>query len=155
MKNDPHLGLSDIEWQLLNSFQHDFPLVTEPYKEIGRQLGISEDEVLQRLQHLHECGMVSRVGSVLRNGTLGVSTLAAVEVAPHDIDRVAEVINSFGEVNHNYEREHAVNLWFVVTARTNERLMEILAEIESKSGSEVLMMPMEENFHINLGFPIH
>ncbi|MBF0194120.1 MAG: Lrp/AsnC family transcriptional regulator [Magnetococcales bacterium] len=147
--------MSDIEWQLLNSFQHNFPMVAEPYKEIGSKLGISEDEVLFLLQKLNECGMVSRVGCVLRNGTLGVSTLAAVEVAPEEIDRVAELINSFSEVNHNYERENAVNLWFVVTACSKERLMEILTEIENKSGSPVLMLPMEQNFHINLGFPIH
>ncbi len=148
------LSLTAMDWRLLNTFQKNFPLVAEPYAEMGRQLGISEQEVLQRLSSLQESGVVSRVGAVLRTGQIGVSTLAAVEVAPAELERVAAVVNSFAEVNHNYEREHALNLWFVVTACSEERLMSILAEIERQSGSPVYMMPMEENFHIDLGFPI-
>lgn len=146
------LSLSAIDWHLLNTFQKDFPLVAEPYAEMARQLGIEEKEVLLRLQHLQENGVVSRVGVVLRSGRLGVSTLAAVEVALDDLERIAAIVNSFAEVNHNYEREHALNLWFVVTAGSEERLVEILTEIELHSGSPVYRMPMEENYHIDLGF---
>ena len=149
------LSLSTIDWHLLNIFQKDFPLVAEPYAAIAQQLGIREREVLQRLQHLQEGGIVSRVGVVLRSGRLGVSTLAAVEVAQNDLERVAAIVNSFAEVNHNYEREHTLNLWFVVTACSEERLVEILTEIESHSGSPVYRMPMEENYHIDLGFSMN
>jgi siroheme decarboxylase len=149
------LSLTPMDWQLLNTFQKSFPLVPKPFAQMGLELGISEEEVIKRLQRLHENGVVSRVGVVLRTGRLGVSTLAAVEVVNDDLERVAKVVNSFTEVNHNYERENSLNLWFVVTARTEERLMEVLTEIESQSGSPVYMMPMEENYHIDLGFPIH
>jgi siroheme decarboxylase len=149
------LALDDIDRHLLNDFQQAFPLSARPYAEVGERLGIGEAEVLARLARLSAAGAVSRVGAVLRpNKRVGVSTLAAMAVPPGRLDAVAALVSAYPEVNHNYEREHRVNLWFVVTAPDADRLNEVLAEIALLTGIEVLDLPMLEEYHIDLGFPL-
>ncbi|MEO5352412.1 MAG: hypothetical protein H7835_04270 [Magnetococcus sp. XQGC-1] len=145
--------LAPLDLRLLNEFQHHFPLVPEPYKSMAEQLQISEAELLDRLRRLQAEGTVSRVGAVLQTGRAGVSTLAAMAVAERDVARVAAIVSRFPEVNHNYEREHAINLWFVITAESQVRLQEVLEQIATESGLEVYTMPMRQAFHIDLGFP--
>jgi DNA-binding Lrp family transcriptional regulator len=94
------------------------------------------------------------VGAVLRPNTVGVSTLAAMSVPPAELERVAGIISGFPEVNHNYEREHELNLWFVATAPDAARLQQVLDDIAARSGGEVLSFPMLEDYHIDLGFDL-
>ncbi|MDP2831912.1 MAG: AsnC family transcriptional regulator [Pseudomonadota bacterium] len=147
-------SLSPLDFRLVNDWQRDFPLVSRPYAELAYRLGISEAEVISRLQQLAEGGTVSRIGAVFRPHTLGWSTLAAVSVAPARIESVAKSISAYPEVNHNYEREHDFNLWFVATAPTRERVEEVLGEIGDLAGGPVLDLPMQEDFHIDLGFDL-
>ncbi len=154
MSDTPALTLDAVDRRLLNDFQQGFPLSARPYAEVGARLGIDEAEVLARLSRLQAAGAVSRVGAVLRPKRVGVSTLAAMTVPPGRLETVAAMISAYPEVNHNYEREHRVNLWFVVTAPNTARLNEILAEIALDTGIEVLDLPMLEEYHIDLGFPL-
>ncbi|MEO5377009.1 MAG: hypothetical protein H7832_04390 [Magnetococcus sp. DMHC-6] len=147
--------ITALDHQLLDQFQHNFPLVERPYLELAHQLGITEEVVLQRLTHLQKTGLISRVGVVLTPRSVGVSTLAAMRVPEEQIESIAVLINAFSEVNHNYQREHEFNLWFVVTAVDAQRLQTILAQIEQQSGLKVHTMPMEQDFHIDLGFQLH
>lgn len=146
--------LTDIERRLLNDFQHDFPLSPTPYADMARTLGVSEAEVLATLARLKDTGAVSRVGTVVRPNTVGASTLAAMAVPPEEIERVAALVNDFAEVNHNYEREHKLNLWFVATAPDRTRLQQVLDEIAARSSYEVLSFPLIEDYHIDLGFEL-
>jgi DNA-binding Lrp family transcriptional regulator len=147
-----HLKLSALERKLLNDFQHDFPLTPAPYADLAKQLGVSEDDVIAALARLKAQGAVSRVGAVVRPNTIGASTLAAMQVPPERLDEVAARVSSYPEVNHNYEREHALNLWFVVAAPDAARLEQVLDEIAARSGCEVLAFPLLEDYHIDLGF---
>jgi len=144
--------LDELDRRLLNDFQHDFPLVDDPYAEIANRLGTTEADVLARLERLKTEGAISRIGAVVRPNTIGVSTLAAMAVPADRLDSVAQLVSSFVEVNHNYEREHVLNLWFVVTAPDPDRLQAVLAGIASQSGIEVLPFPLIEDYHIDLGF---
>jgi len=146
--------LTHIERRLLNDFQHDFPLSPTPYADIAHELGVSEAEVLTTLARLQQQGAVSRVGAVLRPNTVGVSTLAAMAVPNAELETVAALVSAYQEVNHNYEREHRLNLWFVVTAPDSARLQQVLDEITSRSGYEVLPFPLLEDYHIDLGFDL-
>jgi len=148
------MTLDALDFKLVNDWQRDFPLVSRPYAELAHRLGISEAEVISRLRQLAEGGTVSRIGAVFRPHTLGWSTLAAVSVAPARIESVAKSISAYPEVNHNYEREHDFNLWFVATAPTRERVEEVLGEIGDLAGGPVLDLPMQEDFHIDLGFDL-
>jgi DNA-binding Lrp family transcriptional regulator len=144
--------LSSIQRSLLNDFQHDFPLESRPFKRMADRLGITEEEVIDSLKTLQDAGVISRVGPVFKPNRIGVSTLAAVAVEPERLDEAAELINGFAEVNHNYEREHRFNIWFVVTAPDKEHLQKVLEEIGERLGTRVLDLPMINDFHIDLGF---
>ena len=146
--------MSDLELHLLNDFQRDFPLVPAPFGVIAGRMGVSEDDVLVTLNRLQACGKVSRVGAVFRPHSIGSSTLAALAVPAEDLDEVARLVSDYAEVNHNYEREHRYNLWFVVTAANEARVCEVLSDIESRTGYQPLHLPMLEDFHIDLGFDL-
>lgn len=141
-----------LEFHLLNDYQHGFPLCSEPYAQIARARGAGQDAVLQTLRRLRDDGHISRIGAVFAPGRIGASTLAAISVAPQRLAEVAAMVSRFPEVNHNYEREHRFNLWFVVTAGTPERLAAVLADIEARCGLPVLRLPLEAQYHIDLGF---
>ena len=146
--------LSELERRLLNDFQDGFPLTPRPFARIAERVGATEQAVMRTLERLQARRMISRVGPVFRPNRIGASTLAAMEVPPARLQEVAAIVNGYGEVNHNYERAHALNLWFVVTASDRAALQAVLREIESRSGLEVIDLPMIEDFHINLGFPL-
>ena len=140
--------------RLLDEFQRGFPLTPNPYAGLADQLGVTEDDVLEALRSLTADGTVSRVGAIFPPNTVGVSLLAALSVPGERLADVAGWISTLPEVNHNYEREHRYNLWFVVTAADAQRLGEVLQRIESRTGLRVLRLPLLEEFHIDLGFPI-
>ncbi len=146
--------MNDIDQHLLNDFQRDFPLCPRPYAALGRRLGISERAVIQNLERLQAGGAVSRVGPIFAPGRVGASTLAAIAAPEATLESVAELISSYPEVNHNYEREHRYNLWFVVTAPNQSHLEAVLTEIEVRSGLAVMVLPLLKDYHIDLGFPL-
>ncbi len=146
------LSLSLTEQRLLDEFQQGFPLESRPYARIAAQLGISETAVLDSLQRLQDAGAISRVGPVLHPNRVGVSTLAALAVPAERLEAIAAMISEYPEVNHNYQREHRYNLWFVVTAPDRPRLDAVLRDIETRSGLTVLDLPMQEDYFIDLGF---
>lgn len=143
-----------LHHRLLNDFQRDFPLTPEPYAEIASRLGVTPDEVLSGYRELSEKQYVSRIGAIIPPNSLGVSLLAAMAVPAGQLVQVADWITALPEVNHNYEREHPINLWFVVTARDAEQLEKVLTDIETRTGLPVLRLPLLEEFHIDLGFPL-
>jgi siroheme decarboxylase len=143
---------SQLEQRLLNEFQHGLPLTAEPFADIARQLGVYETTVLETLQRLQTEGVVSRVGAVFRPNRIGASTLAAIAVPETELEHVAAIVSSFAEVNHNYEREHRFNLWFVVVAEDEQRLQRVLQEIEASCGYTVLDLPLLNEHFIDLGF---
>lgn len=145
---------SNLEQRLLNEFQHGLPLSPEPFADIARQLGVYETTVLETLERLQTEGVISRVGAVFQPNSVGASTLAAMAVPEQDLQRVADIVSGFAEVNHNYEREHRYNLWFVVVAADAARLREVLAQIEDSCGYPLLDLPLLSEFYIDLGFDL-
>ena len=143
-----------FEFRLLNEFQRDFPLCPAPFAELAARLGVAEKAVLGSLEKLRREGKISRVGAVFAPKRIGASTLAAMAIAPAQLEAVAAAVNRFPEVNHNYEREHRYNLWFVVTAASEGRLQATLGAIEKAAGHALLALPLLEEFHIDLGFSL-
>ncbi len=145
---------SAIDQRLLNDYQQNLPLSPTPYADMAREIGVTEDEVIARLRELKQAGVVSRVGAVVRPNIVGASTLAAMAVPSEQLESVAALVNGYTEVNHNYEREHRLNLWFVAQAADAARLQAVLDEIAARSGYEVLSFPLVEDYHIDLGFEL-
>lgn len=146
------LVLSDLQKKLLNDFQRNFPLTPEPYAAIAKQLDVSEDAVLAALNELDEKQCISRIGAIIPPNQIGVSTLAAMSVPENELERVAAQINQYIEVNHNYEREHEVNLWFVLIAQHAAHLDKVITSIENETGYPVLRFPLIKEFFIDLSF---
>lgn len=145
---------SPLEQHLLNDYQRDMSLSATPYADMAKQLGVSEEKVLKSIQSLQDRGVISRVGPVFRPNKIGVSTLAAMAVPEQDLECVARIISAFPEVNHNYEREHEYNLWFVVTASSAEHLDIVLYEIEQHAEYPLMSLPMLDDYFIDLGFKL-
>ena len=126
---------------LLNDYQHSFPLVSEPFSDLARQLGTDVSTVLNEVRQLKDNGTISRIGPVFKPNTVGVSTLAALSVPADRLDHYAEIVNRYPQANHNYEREHELNLWFVLTAADQAELDKTIRDIEAETGHEVLVLP--------------
>ncbi|NMM28753.1 MAG: Lrp/AsnC family transcriptional regulator [Glaciimonas sp.] len=144
-----------LEFKLLNDFQRDFPLVAQPFAALAKRLEVDEATVIEVLDSMHQRGLISRVGAVFRPNVVGASALAALAVSAERLEAVALQVNAFAEINHNYEREHRFNLWFVATAASVEHLHGLLHKIEAVCESgPVLTLPLLEQFHIDLGFDL-
>jgi len=144
--------LNALHTRLLNDFQRDFPLSPRPYLEIAEHLGVSEEAVLSALSDLSEHDYISRVGPIIPPNQLGVSTLVAMAIPPEQLQRVADQISARPEVNHNYEREHRFNLWFVLIASDAAHLQQVLDSIDEETGYQTLSLPLVDEFFIDLGF---
>ena len=142
------------EARLLNDFQRGLPLVREPYAAIARGLATDEGWVRATLARWQHEGMVSRVGAVFRPGSIGVSTLAALAVPREDLLRVAALVSAHPGVNHNYEREHPYNLWFVATAGDASALAATLTAIRRETGQAPISLPLVADYWIDLGFDL-
>lgn len=145
---------SPLEFRLLNDFQRELPLVAEPFAEVAKRLDCTMDDVLATLARLQRRGAVSRVGAVFAPWRIGVSTLAAIAVPPDRLEAVAALVSARPEVNHNYQREHFYNLWFVATAADEAALAAVLAGIAAEARGPVLSLPLVEQYHIDLGFDL-
>lgn len=145
-------ALDDIDRRLLAEFQRDLPLATRPYAAIGERLGLAEAEVIARLSRLQAEGAVSRIGPVFAPNRVGCSTLAAMAVPASRLESVAALVSLHPEVNHNYERDHHFNLWFVVATSSRREVDRALAEIRRETGFEMLDLPLAADYHIDLGF---
>lgn len=146
------LGHSPLEFRLLNDFQREFPLLPRPFLALADALGSQENTVLETLNRLRQTRVLSRIGPVFRPHVFGASTLAAMAVPEARLTEVAAIVSARPEVNHNYQREHQYNLWFVVTAQDAARVQSVLAELAAATGLAVLDLPLLTSYHIDLGF---
>jgi len=146
--------IDDVDAALIDEYQSGFPIRERPFETIGAELGISGEEALERVGRLHDEGIFRRFGAVLNPPVIGSSTLAAVSVPDARFDEVAEVINDYQQVNHNYARDHEWNMWFVVTAGSRATRDRITDEIEERTGCSVLVLPMMTDYYIDLEFPV-
>ena len=146
--------LAGSDARLVDGLQSGFPVTERPYRAIERVLEVSEREVLSRVKRLHERGLFRRVGPVLNPPVIGSSALVGLDVPDERFDEVAALVNGYDAVNHNYQRDHRWNMWFVVTAANRPRRETILDEIATHTGCDLLRLPMETEYYINLEFPV-
>lgn len=139
--------------KIINALQGGFPVSEYPYAETAARLRLSEDELLTRLRRLLDDGVLSRFGPMYHAERLGGAlTLAAMRVSSEDFERVADIVNGFPEVAHNYARDHAFNMWFVLATETPARVDGVIAEIERATGYRVYNLPKLDEFYVGLRF---
>ena len=147
--------MDSIDRTIINTLQGGFPICDHPYAVVAGQLGIDESDLIQRLQTMLEQKQLSRFGPMYHAERLGGGlSLCAMALPEADFERVAEQVNAFPEVAHNYAREHKLNMWFVLATETPERIDEVLAEIEQQTGYRVYNMPKKEEFFVGLKFDV-
>jgi len=146
--------MDDIDRQLLNVMQNEFPICEKPFLEIGKKLNICEKEVLDRMQKLKSDEIIRRIGGVFDSQHFGYkSSLLAVKVPPGELESVTEYINQFPGVTHNYQRSHTYNLWFTLSASSSEKFSQIVEIIKTKTGiRDILELPAINIFQHEVKF---
>ena len=128
-----------IDRRIVNVLQRDLPLVERPFAQSAASLGLTEEALIGRIGSLLERGVATRFGplyNVERMG--GAFTLAAMSVPPESFERVTALLRDMPEVAHNYAREHALNMWFVLATETREEIASAIGSIERAVGLRVL-----------------
>jgi DNA-binding Lrp family transcriptional regulator len=150
---DPWIASADAA--LLVRLHGDLPLVDRPFAAVAAELGLGEEEVMERLSHLLAHGVLTRFGPLYQiEQAGGCFVLAAMSVPDARFDSVAAAVNALPEVAHNYRREHALNMWFVVAAESPQAAEAALRRIESETGLAVLRFPKEREYAVELRLPI-
>lgn len=147
--------LDALDRRIINRLQDGFPISESPYADVADELATDESTLLTRIDALLEQGVLSRFGPMYHAEVLGGGlTLAAMSVAPDDFERVTEQVNAFPEVAHNYERDHELNMWFVLATETPARITKVIRDIERVTGYPVYNMPKKEEFFVGLKFKV-
>jgi siroheme decarboxylase len=145
------VALDATERALINALQGGFPLCDEPFRAVGERLGLDEDTVLAYLQGLFDKKVLTRFGPMYQIEKLGGAfVLAALKVPEADYERVAERVNALPEVAHNYRREHALNMWFVLATETPQGIAAAIEKIESATGLPVFAFPKEREYFVEM-----
>ena len=141
--------------RLIERLHGGFPLSDSPYQDIAQELQMSEREVLARLGRMLADGLLTRFGPLFQIERAGGQfVLAAMAVPEARFDAVAAQVNAFREVAHNYRREHALNMWFVLGAESPDAVDAARHAIERVTGLVVHAFPKEREFFVELRLPV-
>jgi len=148
--------LNRTERAILNEIQSHFPLLSRPYREVSRRLGVTEKEVIRQVQALRDGGIIRRIGANFNSRKLGfTSTLCAAKVPEGKMARFIEVVNRYAGVTHNYERQGDYNIWFTFIAESQEKIKNSLQEIKRQTGiKDLLNLPALKIFKIRVDFEV-
>lgn len=143
--------IDDTDRELINALQGDFPLTRQPFAEVAARLGLDEAQVIARLQRLLDERVLTRFGPMFQIERIGGAfCLAAMRVPGSEFGRVSAQVNEFPEVAHNYRREHALNMWFVLATERPEGIADCARRIEAATGLAVFLFPKEREYFIEM-----
>lgn len=145
------MKMDALDCELVNILQDGIGITERPYLSVARQLGVDENDVVRRIARLREDGYLSRFGPMFDAEKMGGAiTLCAMEVPADSLESVAATLNALPEVAHNYERDHALNMWFVVATDAPDRLLWVIEEVEAATGCTVFNLPKLDEYFIGL-----
>jgi DNA-binding Lrp family transcriptional regulator len=143
--------MDEIDKRIINALQDGFPICDAPYRQVAAQLELTEQDLISRLKTLLENGTLTRFGPLYNAEQMGGAlTLAAVKAPQDRFDEIAEIINAFPEIAHNYARNHELNMWFVIATETPEQVRQTIDAIEQQTGLTVYNMPKKKEYFVNL-----
>jgi siroheme decarboxylase len=148
--------LDDIDKAILNRIQSDFPIVPRPFEVLAQELGLSDNQIMLRIEAMKQDGIIRRIGANFVPGKVGfVSTLCAACVPEDQIDHFSEIVNRYPGVTHNYQRDNHFNVWFTFIARSREEIERCLDRIRQETGVETIMnLPATKVFKIRAEFEV-
>lgn len=149
------MNLNSTDRAIINNLQGGFPLSENPWNDIAGALQLSVDELIGRVQWLQQQGYISRFGPMYHAEKMGGAlTLAAMKVPEENYQQVCELVNSHAEVAHNYARDHALNMWFVIATETPGEIDRVIERIEQQTGLRVYNMPKQKEYFLQLKFEV-
>lgn len=155
------MELDNIDKKILQEIQSTFPLAPRPFQTLAEQLSLEESDVLRRIKAMVENKVIRRLGPIIDTQAMGnTGGLMAMKVPDDKIEGVAEIINGYSSVSHNYLRKGRnkdipYNVWFTMSAPDKEALGRNLKEIEDKTGLVVRNLPTTRKFKIGVRFNIY
>ena len=143
--------MDSIDARLVNILQAGLPVCARPFDTIAASLGLPVEKLLSRLQRLLDDRVLTRFGPMFNAEKIGGAlSLCALQAPVDRYDEIAGLVNAFPEVAHNYEREHQLNMWFVVATERPEQAATVINAIQQASGCRVYDMPKLEEYFIGL-----
>jgi DNA-binding Lrp family transcriptional regulator len=150
----PAEAIDATDRAIINQLQNGFPLTRHPFEAAGKALGLPQEELIERIGHLREIGAITRFGPFFDAEAMGGAfCLCAMAVPPQRFSDVVTLVNAHPEVAHNYERDHRLNMWFVLACETPEAIAKVVQKIERETGLPVLKFPKLREFFI--GFRVN
>jgi DNA-binding Lrp family transcriptional regulator len=148
--------MDDLDKRLLTAIQADFPADDRPFDVLAARLGVGPDEVLARIGRMQAEGIIRRIGPIFDSRRLGyVSTLVAARVPPEHLAEVAGRVSLLPGVTHNYSRQHAYNLWFTLTVRSERELDRTLDGLRRETGiADFQSLPALAVYKIRVQFDV-
>lgn len=147
--------MDELDRHIINDLQGGFPVSERPFLDAAKRLNTTESELITRIRCMLDDGLLTRFGPLFHAERMGGAlSLCAMKVPKERFDEVAEQVNSFPEVAHNYQREHAMNMWFVLATETAAQMETVLGEIEARTGIMVFNLPKEEEFYVGLNLQV-
>ena len=144
-----------IDRAIIDNLQGGFPLCTSPYAQVAQKIGIEESTLLARLQHLLDTRVLTRFGPMFQVERMGGAfVLAALQVPEERFEEVNQAVNALPEVAHNYRREHALNMWFVLATRTPQDIAATIRKIEAATQLTVYAFPKEREYFVEMKLPV-
>ena len=145
--------MDQLDKDIINTLQYDFPVCDRPFAKLANTLNSTENELINRVQAMLDSGLLTRFGPMYNAVNMGGAlSLCAMKVPEDQFDEVTEQVNAFAEVAHNYQRNHEMNMWFVLATESQQELNNTLAAIEKSTGISVYNMPKEKEFFVGLHF---
>lgn len=143
--------MDDIDRAIINTLQGELPIRERPYQEAASRIGIGEEELLARIQHLLATGVLTRVGPLFQIERMGGAfTLAALAAPDEKYDDMAAKVNALPQIAHNYQREHDLNMWFVIATETPDEIARVIERIEQDTGCKVYNFPKSREYFVEL-----
>ena len=143
--------MDSIDAGIVNCLQEGLPVCARPFDDVAATLGLSVDELLSRVQRLLDDKVLTRFGPMYNAENMGGAlSLCAMQVPANRYEQVTAEVNAFPEVAHNYERDHLLNMWFVIATEHPEQAGAVIRKIEQTTGCQVYDMPKQEEFYIGL-----
>ncbi|MBK8665587.1 MAG: Lrp/AsnC family transcriptional regulator [Burkholderiales bacterium] len=148
-------GIELDDARVIDRLQRELPLVERPFAAVAAELGLAESALIERLGRLLEAGVLTRFGPLFHIEKAGGQfILAALQVPEARYAEVTDQVNALPEVAHNYRRDHALNMWFVVAAETPAEAWAACERIEAITGLPVHAFPKEREFFVGLYLPL-
>ncbi len=157
----PHCAMSETaalcpqETCVIDQLQGGFPLVSEPFAQAGAVLGMSQQALLDTIGHLLQLRVLTRFGPLYQIERMGGQfVLAALEVPPERFDEVAAQVNALDAVAHNYQRDHRLNMWFVLATASTAAMQTAQADIERRTGLPLHAFPKLREYYVGMRFTV-